>query len=765
MANRSDLPPPPSSGGLSAWVEATFPASLRPAQGNLPYPFIDPGAGYHDILWDWDCFFCAVGLEPWADRVAPFLLGSLRNFLAFQGSDGCIPYSLTPQSQVAGPRRADEMRNPAKPLLAQMARLAARYAGDDAILAEAWEPLTRFLAHWEATQCSRMDLFTWRSHRGSGSDNHPAVYGRPFDSSADVFLNCLMVEEYRAMAAIARRLDHDAGPWERRAEALAGRITTRMWDPIDGTYYNLDLGLADAGRVNQEVTWTVPLRFRAWTMCMPLWAGIAPPESAARLVHEHLLEPRELRSPHGLRSLAANEPAYRIFAGSNPSDWQGPIWMVANHLALVGLRRYGFAAEADALVRDLMAMLEADLAAHGCLHEYYHPETGAGLTHPGFLNWNALALGWKDPAPRSVTPRPPDLPEPEAVLAAQDRLAAWWRGEDLGRPVLDLTSPRATTGDPSPPPGWITDYGAGDFAWRLHLSRLRPRQLHYHAEAFPVVRPDLGPSSLAALLGAGRIEQPGTVWLEPCLGEGPLDPGRLDFDPAHPLWCFVRDLAAAQTRIAPGSVQVGYPDLGESLDVLAACRGEERLIYDLVDDPAAVRACLDRIDAVQRRIYDLLLPFCRDARGGVHHWAWAPGRTGRFQCDTAALLSPGLFREVMVPELTRLCARHDRCIFHWDGVAALVHEAALLDLAGLDCVQWVPGVGQPGVHDPHWWPLYHRILDTGRRVALVGWQGLDAYRALLAEFGARSSRFFLRIRLPATGMAAAVLAARPSPPS
>jgi hypothetical protein len=30
--------------------------------------------------------------------------------------------------------------------------------------------------------------------------------------------------------------------------------------------------------------------------------------------------------------------------------------------------------------------------AHRCLHEYCALETGNGLTQPGFLNWNTLAV-------------------------------------------------------------------------------------------------------------------------------------------------------------------------------------------------------------------------------------------------------------------------------------------------------------------------------------------------------------------------------------
>ena len=344
---------------------------LRAPAGNLRHPYLHPGAGYAGILWDWDAYFCAVGLAPWMEQVRPHVAGCVRNFLDHQRADGSIPYSLTSQSVRQESRPADAPQNSAKPLLAQFALLAG---------VEAREALGRHVAHWEATQRAACGLFTFRSHRGSGSDNHPAVYGRPFNSSADVFLNSLMVEEYRALAQPAK------------ADALAALVRERMWDPLDGLFYNLDVGAQDAGKVNQAAMWPVPLKFRMWTTVMPLWAGIATKEQAERVVRDHLLNPAEFWSPHGLRSMARNEPGYRIFAGSNPSDWQGPIWVVANYLAWRGLLNYGYEREARQLAGNLVAMLKVDIAARGCLHEYYDPETGNGLTHPGFLNWNTLAV-------------------------------------------------------------------------------------------------------------------------------------------------------------------------------------------------------------------------------------------------------------------------------------------------------------------------------------------------------------------------------------
>ena len=32
------------------------------------------------------------------------------------------------------------------------------------------------------------------------------------------------------------------------------------------------------------------------------------------------------------------------------------------------------------------------LKANGTLNEYYHPDTGAALSHKGFMDWNLLVL-------------------------------------------------------------------------------------------------------------------------------------------------------------------------------------------------------------------------------------------------------------------------------------------------------------------------------------------------------------------------------------
>jgi len=48
--------------------------------------------------------------------------------------------------------------------------------------------------------------------------------------------------------------------------------------------------------------------------------------------------------------------------------------------------------DARDLVERTVRLLGEDLERHGCLHEFYIPETGAPVMNPGFMNWNFLVL-------------------------------------------------------------------------------------------------------------------------------------------------------------------------------------------------------------------------------------------------------------------------------------------------------------------------------------------------------------------------------------
>jgi glycogen debranching enzyme len=77
-----------------------------------------------------------------------------------------------------------------------------------------------------------------------------------------------------------------------------------------------------------------------------LWSGIVPPDRAARVVRR-LMAP-DMWSGWGIRTLSSDHPAY------NPHSYQnGSVWPHDNGLILLGMRRYGFDAEAMRVARDV----------------------------------------------------------------------------------------------------------------------------------------------------------------------------------------------------------------------------------------------------------------------------------------------------------------------------------------------------------------------------------------------------------------------------
>lgn len=319
---------------LKEYIKNNWEKSFNEPVGNLKYKFLDPAANYRGQLWDWDSFFCGIALESVFDKTADYIKGCVMNFVANQASDGSIPYMINSGETREGfilpspnpePRASDSELNSMKPLLAQMIMIVYEKSNDKKWINEMYSAVARHIEHWENTQMVRNGLFVWRSHRGSGTDNHPAVYGRPLNSCAATELNSFMYSEYRSAAKIAGICADESGKkmYKEKADNLKDAINKHMWDEVDSLYYNLDMLSAKPDCTNQDITWDVPLKFRAWTCFAPMYAEIAPKDYAEAMVKSHLINSNEFWSDFGIRTLAKNERAYTTIEINNPSNWQG----------------------------------------------------------------------------------------------------------------------------------------------------------------------------------------------------------------------------------------------------------------------------------------------------------------------------------------------------------------------------------------------------------------------------------------------------------
>lgn len=136
----------------------------------------------------------------------------------------------------------------------------------------------------------------------------------------------------------------------------------------------------------------LPLRIQMFTGFLPMWCSLATPQQAADLVQLHYLNDKTFHAAYGVRSLSKQETMYSLARSGNPSNWLGPIWIIANYLVWQGLKNYGYKTEAADLADKTLQLLASNLAATGSLNEYYDPDTGTPLSHQGFVDWNMLVL-------------------------------------------------------------------------------------------------------------------------------------------------------------------------------------------------------------------------------------------------------------------------------------------------------------------------------------------------------------------------------------
>jgi putative isomerase len=401
---------------LLRYFGANAPLLLRAPVGILKHPSVAPslpGKTYSTNLWDWDTLWTSQGLcrlaallhdDQLRQKLCEHVSGSLLNFLEHASPSGQLPIVMNADDPdplgILG--KSSMSRNQAKPVFGQLGLLACDQRGDANWLEPHFDSILRFYDSWTRHNSSPIGLLVWGDDVAIGNDNDPSTFGRPFFSSANLLLNCLFYQDLLASAELAQRLgrsaDHDR--LSSQAKELAQLIERFCWDPRDSYYYSVDVQCVDRRAElitkvprGMDMSWRcLPTRIQMFTGFLPLWCGIAPQQNAQKLVSANYLSDDRLCAKWGARSLSSRESMYSLEFSSNPSNWLGPVWIIVNYFVWKALQRYGYNKEADALAVKTLLLLSRDLEANGSLNEYYHPDTGAALSHKGFMDWNLLVL-------------------------------------------------------------------------------------------------------------------------------------------------------------------------------------------------------------------------------------------------------------------------------------------------------------------------------------------------------------------------------------
>lgn len=320
-------------------------------------------------FYDWDLYFENVYLSYYG--VSRFDFSNFQVFLSRQQPDGFIARTLA----VKWPRPHQMF----KPFLAQLAVLGSQQTGSyEWLRAADYQKLQKFIDRWFAYDADHNGLPVWNSADATGMDNEVSRAGK-LDAYTDegVDLACYLYRELEAMAVISRHLGkpRDQAQYLAHARRLAHLINTVFWDEKDGFYYDR----------NEHTGQRIPVKSVAGFF--PLYAGVASPRQARRLVREHLMNPAEFWLTYPVATYARTEPGF--YEGSHSEcNWRGSAWIPANYMIFHGLLRYGYRAEARALADKTFAMA---LTINPVTREYYDSDTGRGYGMNPFWGWSSLA--------------------------------------------------------------------------------------------------------------------------------------------------------------------------------------------------------------------------------------------------------------------------------------------------------------------------------------------------------------------------------------
>ena len=330
----------------------------------------------------------------------------------------------------------------------------------------------------------------------------------------------------------------------------------------------------------------------------------------------------------------------------------------------------------------------------------------------------------------------------------KEKFTNYWQHKNTGRPLMCVIARRPEVeqfSDGTPVEGGYLDqicqgkyYNMPkELYWKdmedkyQNAERIVARYRYFcdtHAflgESFPNLNIDFGPGSTAAYLGSDIGFKEDTVWFKKCLDGGDGVP-KLTFDPENKWFKKHLQLAKDCRALAKDDFYVDMPDLMENIDVLASLRGAQDTLFDLLDEPEKVGQRIQEVTDVYYDYYDRFYDVIKDKDGGNAYTVfqiWGPGRTVKLQCDFSAMMAPEDFRKYIQPSLRTQSENVDHVLYHLDGPAAIKHMDALMEIEGIDALQWTSGDAGPDGTLPDWDVIYDKAIAAGKSIWVKVYSG------------------------------------------
>lgn len=293
------------------------------------------------------------------------------------------------------------------------------------------------------------------------------------------------------------------------------------------------------------------------------------------------------------------------------------------------------------------------------------------------------------------------------------RLEAWWHHDVVDRPVFMA---EANMRPDRPITRRLESMDQPDVWFREKM--LDMQQVHRVGDMLPRIRVDFGPVLLGSLLGGEREVRSDTSWTHAFIDDDWSNAPDWTIPDDHPDWRLLHELTHRVAQDAAGRYLVCTPDLGAAADVLLNLRGSAQLCLDVVTQPDTVKSAVEAIYASWQKAFASLYATSLEHGAGLIHWLglWSNRPYAVPACDFNALIGPGHFRELFLPEIAREAAATGRAIFHLDGPDAARHIDTLLEVPEIQAIQFTPGAGGPSALA--WADMLRRIQEKGKSLLI-----------------------------------------------
>lgn len=346
------------------WVMGNNLVSPR---GYITRPAMVPSKASYVGAWLWDSALHAIAYRHIDPELAR---DQIRVMLAQQMPDGMLPDAIFDEGVVTEIDHPIHGRVTKPPILAWSVLKVHEAEPDLDFLREVYEPLQLENQWWFGQNDSDEDGIVEYTHPySSGLDDSPLWdVGMPVVSPD---INTYLQIQMTSLGAIAEAIGRaeEALQWREKADALADRMLSNLWDE--------EAGIFRAMYDRKSVPVLTPFNL------LPLWMGNLPEKHTERII-EHLRNPDEFMGKFMLPTVAYREQLF------DPHKmWRGPVWANINYFFIEALQNIGRHELASELRERTLEMI----ASQPGISEYYDSLTGiAPPTAIPAFGWTAAVF-------------------------------------------------------------------------------------------------------------------------------------------------------------------------------------------------------------------------------------------------------------------------------------------------------------------------------------------------------------------------------------